>query len=77
MESDQPTTDEWLLVVLADGPRPAKAIQEDARLAGYGVRTLERAKRRVGVVARRVRKDGQAFWQWSNSTVPHGAGRRR
>jgi hypothetical protein len=33
--------------------------------AGYCVRTLKRAKRRLGVVARRVRKDGRAFWQWS------------
>jgi len=74
---DRATADEWLLAALAGGPRPAKELQEEARAAGYCVRTLERAKRRLGVVARRVHKDGRAFWQWSNSTLPHGAGRRR
>ncbi len=74
---DRPTADEWLLAALAGGPRPAKELQEEARAAGYCVRTLERAKRRLGVVARRVRKDGRAFWQWSDPALPHGAGRRR
>jgi len=53
------------------------ASQEEAQAAGYCVRTLERAKRRLGVVARRVRKDGRALWQWSDPALPHGAGRRR
>ncbi len=74
---DRATADEWLLAALAGGPRPAKALQEEARAAGYCVRTLERAKRRLGVIARRVRKDGQAFWQWSDPALPHRAGRRR
>jgi AAA domain len=63
--SDRATADEWLLAALASGPQPAKELQEEARAAGYCLRTLERAKRRVGVVARRVRKGGRAFWQWS------------
>ncbi len=74
---DRNTADEWLLAALAAGPRPAKELQEEAEAAGYCLRTLERAKRRIGVVARRVRKDGQAIWQWSDSALPHGAGRRR
>ena len=74
---DRATADEWLLAALAGGPRPAKELQEEARAAGYCVRTLERAKRRLGVIARRVRKDGRALWQWSDPTLPHGAGRRR
>ena len=72
-EPDRATADEWLLAALAEGPRPAKELQEAARAAGYCLRTLERAKRRVGVVARRVRKDGRALWLWSESTLPHGA----
>jgi hypothetical protein len=60
-----------------EGPRPAKELREEARAAGYCIRTLTRAKRRLGVAARRVQEDGQAFWQWSNSTLPHNAGRRR
>jgi hypothetical protein len=75
--SDRPTADEWLLAALADGARPAKELQEGARAAGYCARTLERAKRRLGVVARRVRKDGRALWQWSDPVLPHAAGRRR
>ena len=74
---DRATADEWLLAALAGGPRPAKELQEEARAAGYCARTLERAKRRLGVVARRVRKDGRALWQWSDPALPHGAGRRR
>jgi len=74
---DRATADEWLLAALAGGPRPARQLQEEARAAGYCARTLERAKRRLGVVARRVRKDGRALWQWSDPALPHGAGRRR
>ena len=74
---DRATADEWLLAALAGGSRPARQLQEEARAAGYCVRTLKRAKRRLGVVARRVRKDGQAFWQWCDPALPHGAGRRR
>jgi hypothetical protein len=56
---------------------PVSVLTEEARAAGYCVRTLERAKRRLGVAARPVQKDGRALWLWSNSTLPHGAGRRR
>jgi hypothetical protein len=73
---DRATADEWLLAALADGPRPARQLQEEARAAGYCARTLERAKRRLGVVARRVRKDGRAFWQWSEPALPHGVSQR-
>ena len=76
-EPDRSTADEWLLATLAGGPRPAKELQEEAEAAGYCARTLERAKRRLGVVARRVRKDGRAFWQWSDPALPRGAGGRR
>ena len=74
---ERATADEWLLAALAGGPRPAKELHEAARAAGYCTRTLERAKRRLGVVARRVRQGGRAFWQWSDPAEPHGAGRRR
>ena len=37
----------------------------------------ERAKRRLGVVGRRVRRDGRSFWQWSDPALPHDAGRCR
>ncbi len=38
---------------------PVSASTAERRAAGYGVRMLERAKRRLGVVARRMRKDGR------------------
>ena len=76
-EPDRLTADEWLLAALAGGPRPAKTLQEQAQAAGFCLRTLERAKRRVGVVARRVGKKGQAHWQWFDPTASHGADQRR
>ena len=51
------------------------------RTADLAARVLQpgaaRAKRRLGVVAQRMRKDGQALWQWSDPALPNGAGRRR
>lgn len=73
---ERATADEWLLAALAAGPRPAKALQEEAQAAGYCPRTLERAKRRLGVAARRKRKDGRAFWEWTHPALPHAAGGR-
>ena len=59
------------------GPGAGKSL----RTADLAARVLQpdawRAKRRLGVVAQRVRKDGQALWQWSDPALPHGAGRRR
>jgi hypothetical protein len=74
---DHATADEWLLAALAGGPRPAKALQEKAQAAGFCLRTLERAKQRVGVVARRAGKKGQAHWQWFDPTVSHAADQGR
>jgi hypothetical protein len=48
-----------------------------ARTAGYCARTLERAKKRLGVVARQARKDGRNVWLWSDPAVPQGAGKGR
>ncbi len=66
------TTDEWLLAALADGPRPAAELQDKAKAAGYSKRTLKRAKKRLGVVVRRVTQGGHSYWQWSESGAPDG-----
>jgi hypothetical protein len=40
---------------------------------GCGGRTWPAATQPFGVVGRRVREDGQAFGQWSDPALPHGA----
>lgn len=56
--------DGFLRNVLADGvPTPSKAVQKDAREAGFNIRTVQRAAKRIGVViAKGGMKDG---WYWT------------
>ena len=42
----------------------------EGEAAGYSVRTLERAKKRLGVVARQVRCGGRNAWHWSDPAAP-------
>ena len=59
---------DFLSDYLADGPRPAKAIQSAARDAGHSKITLRRAKDTLGVT---VTKAGMAGgWEWA---LPEGA----
>ncbi|WP_322008283.1 AAA family ATPase [Paraburkholderia tropica] len=54
---------DFLRALLSSGPVSVKAIKSDATGAGYSWRTIERAKRDIGVVARKVSmKDG---WAWA------------
>lgn len=55
---------EWLREALADGPRPAKELYEEA-LHGHGLsrRTVERARRELGVVSYREKHRGPWFWR--------------
>jgi hypothetical protein len=58
---------EWLREVLADGPVETKEIYRSARHAGIAQRTLERAKAKLGVKARRIGTPGQrggGTWCW-------------
>jgi putative DNA primase/helicase len=55
--------DAFIMGCLADGPRPASAMKKDADGAGYAWRTVQRARRRLGVEAR---KEGMAGgWVWA------------
>ncbi len=57
---------DFLRDLLADGPVYAKQVQEDAKAMGIASRTLDRAKRRLGVTA--IREGGlgpTGKWQWS------------
>jgi hypothetical protein len=50
-------------LVLADGPRPVKEVEAEAKAAGIKERTLDRAKKQLGVKAH---KDGfSGGWYWS------------
>lgn len=51
---------EWLLSVLSPGPMGAKEIESKAEDAGHAHRTVDRAKKQLGVVASRT--DGAWVW---------------
>lgn len=56
----------FLRDVLADGPVPAREVQDQAKDAGIAPRTLSRAKSSIGVLSAR---DGR-HWAWSLPSVP-------
>ncbi|RLK36109.1 AAA family ATPase [Cupriavidus plantarum] len=61
--TERDDAEEFLASVLSDGPLPVKAIRGDATGAGFSWRTIERAKRGLGIEARKVgMKDG---WVWA------------
>lgn len=53
---------DWLQAFLADGPRPAREVEHEAREAGYSLATLRRAKAAIGVLSRKPDFDGP--WEW-------------
>jgi putative DNA primase/helicase len=59
--------EEFLREFLAGGPMPAKEGEEHARALGIAPRTLDRARKKLGVLARRKSegKDGKGQWLWS------------
>lgn len=54
---------EWLAVLLAHGPRPARDVEHDARDAGCSIATVRRAKAAIGVVSRKPAFGGP--WEWT------------
>lgn len=56
-----------LRLILHDGPLPAREAMRQAREAGIADRTLDRARRLLGVTARKVGRPGDAggHWEWS------------
>lgn len=53
----------WLGDLLADGPLPAKMVLDAARRDGHALKTVHRAKRRIGVSSRKHGGQGGA-WMW-------------
>jgi hypothetical protein len=52
----------WLRGLLTDGPRAVAKIEEAAETAGYGWRTVERAKKDIG--AKSTRESSATGWSW-------------
>jgi hypothetical protein len=60
------TVDQWLKSYLSGGSRSALEIKEVASLRGFGWRSVQTAKRKLGVDSKRV---GHA-WHWRDGKVP-------
>jgi putative DNA primase/helicase len=55
----------FLREMLAAGPAAAREVTAAAKGSGIAERTLRRAKKREGVVVRRVEAQGRAEWHWN------------
>src|SRR6516162_572445 len=55
--------DTWLADFLSEGPVKSREIQAAAKSVGLSMRTVERAKKRLGVKAAKL--DMRAGWIWS------------
>ena len=66
-ETKQDEAAEWLREKLADGPRSAREIFEEAQAAGFSEITIRRARKRLGVIAERQGEPGRrggGVWWW-------------
>jgi putative DNA primase/helicase len=61
---------EWLRDTLSDGPCPAKDVKAAAESDGIKLRTLDRAKKSLGVKADREGYASEGRWVWA---MPHSA----
>lgn len=59
---EQQDAEQFLRDLLRDGPVPTKQIKADASGAGYSWRTIERAKRDLGIEA--VKAGMKVGWEW-------------
>jgi len=69
--SERDDAADWLRDLLAQGPRPARDVERDARDAGYSIATVRRAKAAIGVVSRKPAFGGS--WEWTLPTPAQGA----
>lgn len=57
---------EWLMALLADGPRAADEVYAEARKVGMGQRSLRRAKSKLKVESRKQGFQGEhVVWKWA------------
>ncbi|MDC0934646.1 AAA family ATPase [Pirellulales bacterium] len=66
---------DWLRNTLTDGPRPSAKLKSDAKRDGIAWRTVERAKRKLGVSNRPDGFGGP--WVWALPDVAESAGLRQ
>ena len=82
-EDDRPQRTEaadFLRASLADGPKPSKEVEAEAKDAGISWRTIKRAKKELGILAeprpieRTNSGDGPPVnrWYWSLPNLPSG-----
>lgn len=55
---------EWLRLLLEPGPRPAAEIYTEARKIALSSRSVKRAKKKLGVIARKQGFNGETEWRW-------------
>jgi putative DNA primase/helicase len=63
---------EFLRSELADGPQPAKKVQDAARDAGVGPGSLKRAKRALGVASKKQSMGGGWAWELPEGSASKG-----
>jgi len=54
----------FLLAILKDGPVPAKEVELRVKDEGLNMRTINRAKKEIGVESVAKRSDGKLIWYW-------------
>ncbi len=65
--SDREEATEFLRECLKDGPRPARQVLEEGKRVGFSEKTLQRARKDVGVKPRRLGGNGSrgaGSWMW-------------
>lgn len=60
--SERDDASDFLIGQLSEGPVPVKVLQQEARGAGLAWRTIERAKRALGIEARKIGMSSGWFW---------------
>lgn len=68
--SAQEEAEEWLRDTLFNGPRWAREVKAEAEADGIKSRTLDRAKKALGVITAREGYASDGRWMWS---MPHSA----
>jgi hypothetical protein len=74
----QTEAEDFLRDILRDGPRPAKDVESEAKEAGISWRTVNRAKKTLGIVTERKAESGDGLgrsgrWYWSLPGGTHSA----
>lgn len=61
---------QFLASILSDGEMHATEVKKDCRGTGYSVSTMNRAKKQLGVQAKKVGIGKGSYWVWEIPTTP-------